>query len=151
MFKLVLLRHGQSIWNLENRFTGWSDVDLSENGLIEAREAGKVLKKNGYSFDVGFTSMLRRSIRTLWIVLDEMDLVWIPVYKCWRLNERHYGTLQGLNKQETIDKYGEEQVTKWRRYVNVKPPALSKTDSRYPGFDLKYKTLNKKYLPCRRS
>lgn len=147
MIKLVLIRHGESIWNMENRFTGWTDVDLSENGLIEARKAGEILKENGYTFDIAYTSVLKRAIRTLWIILHEMDLMWIPVYKSWKLNERHYGALQGLNKQETADKYGEEQVHKWRRYVDVRPPALEKSDNRYPGNELKYKELREEELP----
>ena len=126
MIEVVLIRHGQSLWNLENRFTGWTDVDLSENGLIEARKAGKILKEHGYKFDIAYTSVLKRSIRTLWIVLHEMDLMWIPVYKCWKLNERHYGALQGLNKDETAKKYGEKQVHEWRRSVNIAPPPLTK-------------------------
>jgi len=124
MIKLVLIRHGQSVWNLENKFTGWTDVDLSKNGLQEAREAGKVLKKNEYTFDIAYTSVLKRSIRTLWIVLHQMDFMWIPIYKSWRLNERHYGALQGLNKEETAKKFGEEQVHLWRRSMNERPPAL---------------------------
>lgn len=141
MMKLVLIRHGQSIWNLENRFTGWTDVDLSENGLEEARQAGKILKENGYVFDTAYTSVLKRAIRTLWIVLHEMDLMWIPVYKSWRLNERHYGALQGLNKAETAAKYGEEQVHIWRRSVDVRPPALTKDDKRYEASDPRYAEL----------
>ena len=129
--KLVLLRHGESIWNKEDRFTGWTDVDLSENGIAEAKTAGKTLKENGYVFDIAFTSVLKRAIRTLWLVQDEMDLMWIPVYKSWRLNERHYGALQGLNKAEMAAKVGEEQVYIWRRSYNVQPPALEKTDQRY--------------------
>ena len=120
MIKLVLIRHGESLWNKENRFTGWTDVDLSENGLIEARKAGQILKENGYVFDIAYTSVLKRAIRTLWIALHEMDLMWIPVYKSWKLNERHYGALQGLNKAETAQKYGDEQVHKWRRYCRRK-------------------------------
>jgi 2,3-bisphosphoglycerate-dependent phosphoglycerate mutase len=147
MKKLVLLRHGESIWNKENRFTGWTDVDLTEDGLLEARKAGKILRENGYSFDVAFTSMLKRAIRTLWIALDEMDLMWIPVYKCWKLNERHYGALQGLNKKETTNKYGEEQVHKWRRFVYVSPPPLDKSDKRYAGLELKYKDLKESQIP----
>lgn len=147
MIKLVLIRHGESIWNMENRFTGWTDVDLSENGLVEARKAGQILKENGYTFDIAYTSVLKRAIRTLWIVLHEMDLMWIPVYKSWKLNERHYGALQGLNKQETADKYGEEQVHKWRRYVDVRPPALDKSDPRFPEHELKYKDLREEELP----
>ncbi|MBU3184799.1 2,3-diphosphoglycerate-dependent phosphoglycerate mutase [Clostridium estertheticum] len=147
MIKLVLIRHGESLWNKENRFTGWTDVDLSENGLIEARKAGQILKANGYIFDVAYTSVLKRAIRTLWIVLHEMDLMWIPVYKSWKLNERHYGALQGLNKAETAKKYGDEQVHKWRRYVDVRPPELSIEDERYPGSELKYKALREEEIP----
>lgn len=147
MIKLVLLRHGQSIWNKENRFTGWADVDLTENGLLEARNSGKILKENGFTFDVAFTSVLKRAIRTLWIVLDEMELMWIPVYKCWKLNERHYGALQGLDKEETSKKYGKEQVNKWRRFVHVTPPAMEKTDKRYAGLELKYKDLRDSDIP----
>ena len=147
MFKLILLRHGQSIWNKENRFTGWTDVDLTEDGLLEARKAGEILRKNGFMFDVAFTSVLKRSIRTLWIVLHEMDLMWIPVRKSWKLNERHYGALQGLDKEETAKKYGEEQVNKWRRFVYVRPPAIEKTDKRYPGLELKYKDLRESDIP----
>ena len=138
--KLVLLRHGESIWNKEDRFTGWTDVDLSENGIAEAKTAGKTLKENGYVFDIAFTSVLKRAIRTLWLVQDEMDLMWIPVYKSWRLNERHYGALQGLNKAEMAAKVGEEQVHIWRRSYNVRPPALEKTDQRYPGMTLNIKS-----------
>nr|WP_253198828.1 2,3-diphosphoglycerate-dependent phosphoglycerate mutase [Clostridium estertheticum] len=147
LIKLVLIRHGESLWNKENRFTGWTDVDLSENGLIEARKAGQILKANGYIFDVAYTSVLKRAIRTLWIVLHEMDLMWIPVYKSWKLNERHYGALQGLNKAETAKKYGDEQVHKWRRYVDVRPPELSIEDERYPGSELKYKALREEEIP----
>ena len=145
--KLVLLRHGESIWNRENRFTGWTDVDLSEKGIEEARKAGQVLKEKGYTFDVAFTSVLKRAIRTLWIVLDEMDLMWIPVYRSWRLNERHYGALQGLNKAETAAKYSEEQVLIWRRSYDVRPPSLEKTDERYPGNDPIYRDLAKEDIP----
>lgn len=147
MTKLVLIRHGESLWNLENKFTGWTDVDLSENGLKEARMAGKILKENGFTFDMAYTSVLKRAIRTLWIALHEMDLMWIPVYKSWKLNERHYGALQGLNKADTAEKYGEEQVHKWRRFVNVKPPELTKDDPRYAGHEVKYKDLNENQLP----
>ncbi|CDM67594.1 2,3-bisphosphoglycerate-dependent phosphoglycerate mutase [Clostridium bornimense] len=147
MKKLVLIRHGESLWNLENKFTGWTDVDLSENGLREARMAGKILKENGFQFDIAYTSVLKRAIRTLWIVLHEMDLMWIPVYKSWKLNERHYGALQGLNKEKTIEKYGEEQVHKWRRFVDVRPPELTKDDPRYPGHEFKYHDLNESDLP----
>jgi len=151
LIKLVLIRHGESVWNNENRFTGWTDVDLSENGLIEARKAGQILKKNGYTFDLAYTSVLKRAIRTLWIVLHEMDLMWIPVYKSWKLNERHYGALQGLNKAETAQKYGDEQVHKWRRYVDVRPPELLKTDDRYPGMEPKYKALREEEIPTTES
>ena len=147
MTKLALLRHGESIWNKENRFTGWTDVDLSEKGIQEATQAGKVLKKEGYSFDVAFTSVLKRAIRTLWIVQDEMNLMWIPVNISWRLNERCYGALQGLNKAEMAAKYGEEQVLKWRRSYDIRPPALEKTDERSPGNDPRYKDLDNKDIP----
>jgi 2,3-bisphosphoglycerate-dependent phosphoglycerate mutase len=148
MFKLVLLRHGESIWNKENRFTGWTDVDLSEKGIEEARRAGQVLKKEGFTFELAFTSVLKRAIRTLWIVLDQMDLMWIPVYNSWRLNERHYGALQGLNKSEMAQKFGEEQVLIWRRSYDIRPPALEKTDERYPGNDRIYKDLVPKDIPA---
>jgi 2,3-bisphosphoglycerate-dependent phosphoglycerate mutase len=147
MTNLVLLRHGESIWNKENRFTGWTDVDLSEKGIQEAKQAGKVLKKEGYSFDVAFTSVLKRAIRTLWIVQDEMNLMWIPVNISWRLNERCYGALQGLNKAEMAAKYGEEQVLRWRRSYDIRPPALEKTDERSPGNDPRYKDLDNKDIP----
>ena len=147
MIKIVLLRHGESTWNKENRFTGWTDVDLSEKGLEEAHKAGKLLKKEGFVFDVAYTSFLKRAIRTLWIGLDEMDLMWIPVFNSWRLNERHYGGLQGLNKSEMAAKYGEEQVLVWRRSYDIPPPALAKTDERYPGLDQRYKGLSEKELP----
>ena len=147
MKKLVLLRHGESEWNKENRFTGWTDVDLSEQGQVEAQQAGKLLKAEGYSFDIAFTSVLKRAIRTLWIVLDELDLMWIPVERSWRLNERHYGALQGLNKAETATRYGEAQVHLWRRSYDTRPPALAKTDPRYPGHDPHYQHLNETDLP----
>ncbi len=147
MYKVVLLRHGESIWNKENRFTGWTDVDLSEKGKEEAKKAGEVLKSEGYTFDIAYTSVLKRAIRTLWIVLDEMDLMWIPVIRHWRLNERHYGALQGLNKAETAKKYGEEQVKIWRRSYDIQPPALEKSDPRYPGHDPRYKELSESELP----
>jgi 2,3-bisphosphoglycerate-dependent phosphoglycerate mutase len=147
MTKLALLRHGESIWNKENRFTGWTDVDLSEKGIQEAKQAGKVLKKEGYSFDVAFTSVLKRAIRTLWIVQDEMNLMWIPVNISWRLNERCYGALQGLNKAEMAAKYGEEQVLRWRRSYDIRPPALEKTDERSPGNDPRYKGLDNNDIP----
>src|ERR1700680_4379234 len=133
MITLVLLRHGESTWNKENLFTGWTDVDLSDKGRDEAREAGGVLKEQGYTFDVAYTSVLKRAIRTLWITLDEMDLMWIPVIRDWRLNERHYGALQGLNKAETAAKFGEQQVKIWRRSYDIPPPALEPGDPRYPG------------------
>jgi len=147
MKKVVLLRHGESTWNKENRFTGWTDVDLSEKGIEEAKKAGLVLKKEGYVFDLAYTSVLKRAIRTLWIALDGMDLMWIPVYRSWRLNERHYGALQGLNKSETAEKFGEDQVKIWRRSYDIQPPALEKTDPRYPGHDPRYKELDPKDVP----
>jgi len=148
MKKIVLLRHGESVWNKENIFTGWTDVDLSEKGIDEAKRGGQVLKKEGYVFDIAYTSVLKRAVRTLWIVLDQMDLMWIPVYNSWRLNERHYGALQGLNKSETAAKYGEDQVLIWRRSYDIRPPALEKTDPRYPGADPRYKDLNPKDVPA---
>ncbi len=147
MKKLVLLRHGESTWNKENRFTGWTDVDLSERGLEEAHAAGKLLKAEGFAFDVAYTSLLKRAIRTLWIVLDEMDEMWIPVEGSWRLNERHYGALQGLNKAETAEKFGEEQVHVWRRSYDIPPPALEADDPRYPGRDPRYASLRPTELP----
>ncbi|HVO39313.1 MAG TPA: 2,3-diphosphoglycerate-dependent phosphoglycerate mutase [Spirochaetia bacterium] len=147
MIKMVLLRHGESAWNKENRFTGWTDVDLSEKGLQEAHSAGKKLKAEGYTFDLAFTSVLKRAVRTLWITLDEMDLMWIPVLNSWRLNERHYGALQGLNKAETAAKFGEEQVHTWRRSYDVPPPKLEPSDPRHPGNDPRYKDLAPKDLP----
>jgi 2,3-bisphosphoglycerate-dependent phosphoglycerate mutase len=147
MYKVVLLRHGESTWNKENRFTGWTDVDLSEKGIEEAKKAGKVLLELGYDFDIAFTSVLKRSIRTLWLALDEMDLMWIPVINSWRLNERHYGALQGLNKSEMAEKYGEKQVLIWRRSYDIRPPALEKNDERFPGFDPRYKDLAAEQLP----
>jgi 2,3-bisphosphoglycerate-dependent phosphoglycerate mutase len=147
MSTLVLLRHGESTWNRENRFTGWTDVDLSERGVEEAHQAGKLLKDGGYVFDVAFTSLLKRAIRTLWIVMDEMDLMWLPVQCSWRLNERHYGGLQGLNKADMAGKYGEEQVKIWRRSYAVRPPALDEEDARWPGHDPRYRGLDKKDVP----
>jgi len=147
MYKLVLIRHGESEWNKENRFTGWKDVDLSEKGLQEAAAGGETLKKEGYTFDVAFTSVLKRAIRTLWIILDKMDLMWIPVTRTWRLNERHYGGLQGLNKAETAQKYGDGQVLVWRRSYDTPPPALEENDERYPGNDARYAGLSAKELP----
>ncbi|MAG16374.1 2,3-diphosphoglycerate-dependent phosphoglycerate mutase [Candidatus Woesearchaeota archaeon] len=151
MIKLVLLRHGESIWNKENRFTGWTDVGLTKKGIAEAKKAGKILEKKGYTFDVAFTSVLKKATRTLRIVLHEMGLVQIPVHKSWRLNERHYGALQGLNKAETAIKFGEQQVLLWRRSYSVRPPALKKTDKRYPGKDFLYKDLAKKDIPLTES
>ncbi|MDB5135086.1 MAG: 2,3-bisphosphoglycerate-dependent phosphoglycerate mutase, partial [Mucilaginibacter sp.] len=147
MQKLVLIRHGESIWNKENRFTGWTDVDLSEEGYAQAKRAGELLKKDGYMFDIGFSSVLKRSIKTLHIVLEEMDLLWIPVQKSWRLNERFYGALQGLNKDEIVAQYGEEQVHKWRRDPHELPPAITKEDERFPGHDIRYKDLTDRELP----
>ena len=147
MIKLVLVRHGQSMWNLENRFTGWTDVELSEQGIKEAKEAGKVLKEKGYGFDVAYTSVLKRANDTLGYILEELEEQDIPLKKSWRLNERHYGALQGLNKDETKEKYGEEQVLLWRRSTDVRPPALSKDDERYPGNDSKYSELKENELP----
>jgi 2,3-bisphosphoglycerate-dependent phosphoglycerate mutase len=141
------LRHGESTWNKENRFTGWTDVDLSEKGIEEAKSAAKLLKEGGYTFDIAYTSVLKRGIRTLWIVLDEMDLMWIPVYRSWRLNERHYGALQGLYKSKLAAEVGEEQVLIWRRAYDIPPPALKTTDPRYPGNDPRYKDLDPKELP----
>jgi 2,3-bisphosphoglycerate-dependent phosphoglycerate mutase len=151
MIKLVLVRHGESTWNKENRFTGWTDVDLSEKGLAEAHKAGQVLKEQGYTFDIAFTSVLKRAIRTLWIILDEMDLMWIPVQRSWRLNERHYGALQGLNKAETAAQYGEQQVFVWRRSYDIQPPALIRSDSRYPGNEPRYKDLAHGEVPLTES
>jgi 2,3-bisphosphoglycerate-dependent phosphoglycerate mutase len=145
--KLVIVRHGESTWNKENRFTGWTDVDLSEKGRQEAREGGQVLKEEGYTFDVAYTSVLKRAIRTLWIIQDEMDLMWIPVHQCWQLNERHYGALQGLNKAETAAKFGEEQVKIWRRSYDIPPPPLTPDDERYPGRDPRYHSLSQRDLP----
>lgn len=151
MCKIVLIRHGESDWNKENRFTGWTDVDLSEKGLQEANNGGKLLKDNGFTFDLAFTSVLKRAIRTLWIVTEQMDLLWLPVIKDWRLNERHYGALQGLNKSETAAKHGEEQVKIWRRSYDVPPPAFAITDPRYPGNFPAYKNVDPKDLPCTES
>ncbi len=145
--KLVLLRHGESTWNKENRFTGWTDVDLSEKGIEEAKEAGRVLKAEGFTFDLAYTSVLKRAIRTLWLTMDEMDLLWVPWIRSWRLNERHYGALQGLNKSEMAAKFGEDQVKIWRRSYDVPPPALTPDDERYPGRDPRYAGLAKNELP----
>ena len=147
MKKLVLLRHGESEWNMSNRFSGWTDVGLTEKGIGEAIEAGQVLKKEGYVFDVAYTSVLKRAIKTLWIVMEEMDLMWIPVHRHWRLNERHYGALQGLNKAETAEKHGMEQVKIWRRSYDIQPPALTREDPRYPGHDPRYADLSETELP----
>ncbi|OQW94448.1 MAG: phosphoglyceromutase [Beggiatoa sp. IS2] len=147
MYKIVLLRHGESVWNKENRFTGWTDVDLSEKGIQEATQAGQVLKKEGFTFDMAFTSVLKRAIRTLWITLDQMDLMWIPVHRSWRLNERHYGGLQGLNKSETAQRHSEEQVKIWRRSYDIPPPPLEQSDSRHPKNDPRYQGLDPVVLP----
>ena len=147
----VLIRHGESEWNKENRFTGWTDVPLNEKGIAEAHAAGRRLRESGYQFDIAYTSVLRRSIRTLWIVLDEMDLMWIPVERTWRLNERHYGALQGLNKAETAQKFGTERVQQWRRSFSVRPPALELNDPRHPRFDPRYAHLSRALLPATES
>lgn len=147
MKKLVLLRHGESTWNKENRFTGWTDVDLTAKGLEEAKTAGQLLKEDGFIFDIAHTSVLKRAIRTLWITLDEMDQMWVPINLTWRLNERHYGSLQGLNKAETAIKFSEEQVLIWRRSYDIRPPALTRDDDRYPGFDLRYHNLEREDIP----
>ncbi len=147
MKRLVLLRHGESTWNKENRFTGWTDVGLTPKGVREAEEAGRTLLAEGYTFDVAYTSVLKRAIKTLWIALEEMDLMWIPVYRHWRLNERHYGALQGLNKAETAAKHGEDQVHIWRRSYDTRPPALAPDDERYPGRDPRYADLSPEDLP----
>ena len=151
MYKLVLLRHGESTWNKENRFTGWTDVDLSERGREEAKRAGETLKAEGYVFDLAYTSVLKRAIRTLWMTLDELDLMWIPVTKAWQLNERHYGALQGLNKAETAAQFGDEQVLVWRRSYDVPPPVLTEDDPRFPGKDPRYASLTKDELPLTES
>ena len=151
MYKLVLIRHGESEWNKLNLFTGWTDVDLTEKGIAEATEGGKQLKEGGYDFDIAFTSVLKRAIKTLNIVLEEMEMDWLPVVKDWRLNERHYGALQGLNKAETAEKYGDEQVLVWRRSYDVPPPALEDTDERYPANDPRYKYVDKKDIPLTES
>lgn len=149
--KLILLRHGESTWNKENKFTGWTDVDLSDKGMREAIESGKLLRDEGFVFDVAYTSVLKRAIRTLWAVLEEMDLMWIPVYRSWRLNERHYGALQGLDKSDTAAKYGDDQVLIWRRSYNICPPELEKSDERFPGNDPRYKDLDEADLPLTES
>jgi len=147
MIPLVLVRHGQSIWNEKNLFTGWTDIGLSDLGKQEAHYAAKLLSENKYTFDVAYTSVLKRAIQTLWIILEDMDLMWIPVYRSWRLNERHYGALQGLNKAETASKYGADKVLMWRRSYDVRPPQLKEEDDRYPGRDPRYKELDKKDIP----
>lgn len=147
MYKLVLIRHGESQWNKENRFTGWADVDLTEKGISEAKSSGKLLREEGFQFDYAYVSVLKRALRTLWHVLDEMDLLWIPTDKSWRLNERHYGALQGLNKSETAAEYGEEQVKIWRRSYDIPPPALEKSDERWPGNDPRYSDVNLDDMP----
>lgn len=149
--KLVLVRHGESVWNKENRFTGWTDVELSEKGRNEAQEAGKLLKAEGFTFDYAYTSVLKRAIHTLWNILDEVDQQWLPVEKSWKLNERHYGALQGLNKAETAEKYGDEQVKQWRRGFAVTPPELTKDDDRFPGKDPRYASLTEAELPLTES
>jgi 2,3-bisphosphoglycerate-dependent phosphoglycerate mutase len=151
MYKLVLLRHGESIWNLENRFTGWTDVDLSPKGIEEAREAARLLREGGFTFDVAYTSLLKRAIRTLWIVMDGMDLMWIPVHRSWRRNERHYGALQGLDKAETAARYGAQQVKIWRRSYDTPPPAVTPEDERFPGRDRRYASLTPEELPLAES
>jgi 2,3-bisphosphoglycerate-dependent phosphoglycerate mutase len=147
-YKLVLLRHGQSTWNLENRFTGWTDVGLTTQGENEAHEAGKLLREGGYTFDLAYTSVLKRAIKTLWITMEEMELEWLPVINAWQLNERHYGALQGLNKAEMAAKFGEAQVKIWRRSYDVQPPALELDDPRHPRFDRRYASLTEAELPC---
>jgi 2,3-bisphosphoglycerate-dependent phosphoglycerate mutase len=151
MYKLVLVRHGQSTWNLENRFTGWTDVDLTDLGTAEATEAGKLLKDGGYDFDIAYTSVLKRAIKTLFLIQEEMDLHWLPVIRAWQLNERHYGNLQGLNKTEMAEKFGEAQVKIWRRSYDVPPPALELTDERHPKFDRRYASLSSGQLPATES
>jgi 2,3-bisphosphoglycerate-dependent phosphoglycerate mutase len=147
MIRVVLLRHGESVWNKENLFTGWTDVDLSEKGMEEAKQSGEILKKEGYSFDLAYCSVLKRAIRTLWLVLDVMDLMWLPVHMSWRLNERHYGALQGFNKGDMAKEHGEDQVLLWRRGYRVRPPALERSDERFPAKDPRYKELDEDQLP----
>lgn len=151
MKKLVLIRHGESTWNEENRFAGWTDVGLTHKGIEEAKECARLLIQEGYTFDVAYTSVLKRGIQTLWIILEDMDLMWIPVHRSWRLNERHYGALQGLNKAETTERYGIEQVQKWRRSYDVQPPALKPDDERCPGRDPRYQTLRRNEIPLTES
>ncbi|UCG64883.1 MAG: 2,3-diphosphoglycerate-dependent phosphoglycerate mutase [Deltaproteobacteria bacterium] len=147
MIKLVLVRHGQSTWNLENRFTGWIDVGLSDLGRQEAKSSARLLLEEKYTFDIAYTSVLRRAIQTLWIILEDMDLMWIPVYRSWRLNERHYGALQGLNKSEIAAKHGTDQVLIWRRSYDIRPPGLDKSDAMYPGNDPRYADLREEEIP----
>jgi 2,3-bisphosphoglycerate-dependent phosphoglycerate mutase len=147
IYQIVLLRHGESVWNKENLFTGWADVDLSEQGKVEGIEAGRILKEHGLTFDIAFTSVLKRAIRTLWLVLDKMELMWIPVYRDWRLNERHYGALQGLNKSAMVTKFGMAQVQLWRRSYDTRPPALTMDDPRHPRFDVRYRELSPNEIP----
>ena len=148
MYEIVLIRHGESAWNKENRFTGWTDVPLSDKGIEEARSAGRLLKAEGFNFDLAFTSVLKRAIKTLWLTLEEMDLMWIPVNHSWKLNERHYGALQGLNKADTAAKYGDDQVKIWRRSYDIRPPLLEQTDERFPGKDPRYADLKAAELPA---
>ena len=148
MYSITLIRHGESAWNKENRFTGWTDVPLSEKGMEEARSAGKLLKAEGFNFDLAFTSVLKRAIKTLWLTLEEMDLMWIPVRNSWKLNERHYGALQGLNKADTAAKYGDDQVKIWRRSYDIRPPLLEQSDERFPGHDPRYAGLKGAELPA---
>jgi 2,3-bisphosphoglycerate-dependent phosphoglycerate mutase len=151
MYKIVLLRHGESLWNRENRFTGWTDVDLTEKGVEEARQAGKLLRESGFDFDVAFTSVLKRAIRTLWIVMDEMDRMWVPVHRSWRLNERMYGALQGLDKAKTAERYGDEQVLIWRRSYDTPPPTLEPGDDRDPAKDPRYAAMSPDQIPLSES
>lgn len=150
-YTVVLIRHGESLWNKENKFTGWYDVDLSEKGRTEAANGGKILKEKGFTFDLAYTSVLKRAIRTLWYCMDEMDLMWIPVIRSWKLNERHYGDLQGLNKAETAKKFGDAQVLEWRRSFDTPPPTLTKDDPRYPGNDPRYQDLSEDEIPLAES
>jgi 2,3-bisphosphoglycerate-dependent phosphoglycerate mutase len=151
MKRLVLLRHGESAWNKENRFTGWTDIDLSERGIREATDAGKTLKNEGFHFKIAYTSYLTRAIRTLWLTLEQMDLLWIPVFKTWRLNEKHYGSLQGLNKSEMAEKYGDQQVLIWRRSYDIPPPPLDENDPRHSRFDPRYRDLKPSEIPATES
>lgn len=151
MYKLVLVRHGQSAWNLENRFTGWTDVELTEQGMAEAREGGRLLKEAGFAFDIAYSSVLKRAIKTLWLIQETMGLEWLPVVRAWQLNERHYGSLQGLNKTEMAEKFGEDQVKVWRRSYDVPPPPLELDDERHPRFDRRYSGLTAEQLPATES